>query len=84
MTYENFLKITLMQEVLDEQINTLDNENKVLTDKLSSLKSSSYSAKGMLDDSKLSRNQLMIGNVFLFVIVTGVGYIYYKKTTGNA
>lgn len=71
-------------EDLDSQINALDDENKVLKDKAISLRSSSYSAKGMLDDSKLSRNQLMVGNVFLFVIVTGVGYIYYKKTTGNA
>jgi hypothetical protein len=69
--------------VLDEQINTLDNENKVLTDKLSSLKSSSYSAKGMLDDSKISRNQLLLGNICLFLIVSSVGYIYYKKRNGN-
>ena len=70
--------------ILDEQINTLDNENKVLTDKLSSLKSSSYSAKGMLDDSKISRNQLLLGNICLFLIVSSVGYIYYKKRNGNA
>lgn len=69
--------------LLDEKINSFDDQNKVLKDKLIDLKSSSFSSKGMLDDSKLSRNQLLLGNILLFFIVSSVGYTYYKKNTGN-
>ena len=81
---KNSEEVLIKIKKLDDQIDALDNENKVLKDKLFSLKSSSYSAAGMLDDSKLSRNQLLLGNIFLFIIVSSVGYIYYKKTTGNS
>ena len=81
---KNSQEVIMNIKMLDSQIDELDIEHKVLKDKLFNLKSSSYSAAGMLDDSKLTRNQLLLGNIFLFIIVSSVGYIYYKKNTGNS
>ena len=76
---QNNQKIIKDMNQIDEKINKLDDENKILKAHLSSLKGSSYSAEGMLDDSKITRNQILVGNIFLFIIVAGGGFIYYKK-----
>ena len=60
-------------------INVLDAANKNLTGQLASMSSSTQSAEGMLDDSQITRNQMLYGNIFLFGIMVGGGYIYYKK-----
>ena len=69
---------------LDTKINDLDIEIKTLKDQLDSLKGSSYSAEGMLDDSKLTRNQLLISNIILFLLISIFGTIYYKRFVKNA
>jgi len=69
---------------IDEQINKLDDENKNLKTQLASLKGSSYSAEGMLDDSKITRNQILVGNIFLCIIVAGGGFMYYKNFVAAA
>jgi hypothetical protein len=64
---------------VDDKINVLDAANKNLTGQLASMSSSTQSAEGMLDDSQITRNQMLYGNIFLFGIMVGGGYIYYKK-----
>jgi hypothetical protein len=64
---------------LDAQVNELDAQNAELQTKVSELSSSGRSAEGMLDDSQLTRNQMFYGNVVLFLIMVGGGYLYYKK-----
>jgi len=65
---------------IDASMNSLETENSINQSKLNSLIASDNSAAGILDDTKLSRNQLMIGNVLLFLIMAGGGYFYYKKS----
>ena len=64
---------------VDDQINTLDNENKMMRNKLEEMANSSHSAEGMLDDTQITRNQLFYGNIILFSIMAAGGYTYYKK-----
>ena len=73
-------KIIKDMNEIDDKINKLDDENKILKTQLDSIKGSSYSAEGMLDDSKITRNQILVGNIILFIIVAGGGFVYYKKT----
>ena len=51
----------------------------MLTTRIQSLKASGYSAEGLLNDTQLTRNQLYFGNIFLFLVMSGTGYLYYKK-----
>ena len=64
---------------LDSNIRTTDNKNKELHDKLIDLKGSTYSAEGLFDDAQISRNQILFGNVVLFLAISAGGYIGYKK-----
>ena len=64
---------------VDDQINVLDAENKQLSIELDELASSSHSSEGLLDDSQITRNQMLYGNIVLFVIMAAGGFIYYKK-----
>ena len=73
---ENIEKII---EITDKKINTLEAQNKVLSAQLENLKSSSYSAEGLFDDTKLTRNELLISNFILFGVMCGGGFLYYKN-----
>jgi hypothetical protein len=64
---------------VDDQINILDKENKSLNLQIQELITSSHSARGMLDDSQITRNQIFYGNIILFLIMAAGGYTYYKK-----
>ena len=64
---------------IDDQVNILDQQNAILKNQVNELNNSGRSAEGMLDDSKITRNQILIGNIFLFIIVAGGGFVYYKK-----
>jgi len=67
--------------VVDDQINVLDTQNAALRGRLNDTINSSRSAEGMLDDSQLTRNQLLYGNVALFIFMCAMatgGYVYYK------
>ena len=64
---------------VDAQINVMDVENKTLKTKLNEITSSSRSTEGMLDDSQLTRNQLLYGNVLLLLVMSMGGFIYYKN-----
>ena len=68
---------------IDEKINEMEEKNKTLKAKLDSIKASSDSATGMLDDTQLTRNQLFVGNIFLFILLIGGGYVFYKKTNSE-
>jgi hypothetical protein len=69
---------------LDVTIRAIDIKNKKLLDKLNDLQSSTYSAEGLFDDAQLSRNQLLFGNVVLFLAISAGGYIGYKKIIQQA
>jgi hypothetical protein len=69
---------------LDTTIRNSDIKNKELLDKLNDLQSSTYSAEGLFDDAQLSRNQLLFGNVVLFLAISAGGYIGYKKIIQQA
>ena len=64
---------------LDSDIRASDNKNKELQHELNDLKGSTYSAEGLFDDAQISRNQLLFGNVVLFLAISAGGYIGYKK-----
>ena len=64
---------------LDSTIRSSDIKNKELLDKLNDLQSSTYSAEGLFDDAQLTRNQILFGNVVLFLAISAGGYISYKK-----
>ena len=64
---------------LDSDIRASDNKNKELHDKLIDLKGSTYSAEGLFDDAQISRNQILFGNVVLFLAISAGGDIGYKK-----
>lgn len=68
---------------VDDQINVLDAENKRLSIELDELASSSHSSEGMLDDSQLTRNQMVYGNIVLFIIMAAGGFMYYKKVVNK-
>jgi hypothetical protein len=68
---------------VDDQINVLDAENRQLSIELDELASSSHSSEGLLDDSQITRNQMLYGNIVLFVIIAAGGFIYYKKVTNK-
>jgi hypothetical protein len=74
--------ITYVNSV-DDKINVLDAENKLLTTQLGEMANSSYSAEGLLDDSQITRNQMFYGNIVLFVIMATGGYMYYQKVINN-
>jgi len=65
--------------LIDDKINSLDKENSDLTKQLAEMSNSSYSAEGMLDDTQITRNQILYGNVILFIIMATGGYMYYKN-----
>jgi hypothetical protein len=82
--YKNeVMKITenIQNDIMDgnDEINALEEQNKVLRLHYDSLKSSSYSAEGLFDDAQISRNQLLVSNIILFCIIAGGGFMYYKK-----
>ena len=82
--YKNLIMQTsnnLLKNVnnIDNQINELDAENKMITSKLNEMANSSQSAEGMLDDTQITRNQIFYGNIILFIIMVSGGYFYYKK-----
>ena len=60
---------------LDSSIQSVDNNNKELLARLSELKGSSYSAEGLFDDAQLTRNQILFGNVVLFIVISVGGYV---------
>ena len=64
---------------IDAQIEYLNTQIKLTKGKLDDLKNSGYSAEGMLDDTKLTRNQVFFGNVVIFLILAGSCYMIYKK-----
>jgi hypothetical protein len=68
---------------LDKQVNDLDGKIKIVQDKIDDLKNSGYSAEGMLDDTKLTRNQIAFGNIVLAGILIASGYMLYKKGFGK-
>ena len=72
-------KIDKVIEITDKKINTLEAQNKVLSAQLANLKSSSHSAEGLFDDTKITRNQLLISNFILFGVMCGGGFLYYKN-----
>jgi hypothetical protein len=63
----------------DVQINSMENQSKVLKIQLTNLKDSSKSAEGLFDDAQITRNQLLTSNFVLFGIMVGGGYMYYKS-----
>jgi len=66
---------------LDSSIRSTENKTKELLMKLNDLKSSSYSAEGLFDDAQLTRNQILIGNIVLFIVISVLGYIAYLNIT---
>ena len=64
---------------LDEKVEEVDNLNKKLKTRLDELKSSSYSAEGLFDDAQISRNELLYGNIFLFLVILVGGIRAYKS-----
>ena len=64
---------------IDDEINVLDTENLELKRKINEMASSSQSAEGMLDDRQITRNQVLMGNIILFIIMATGGFLYYKK-----
>ena len=64
---------------VDDKINVIDAENKSLTKQINDMASSTHSAEGLLDDSQMTRNQVMVGNMLLLVIIGTGGLMYYKK-----
>ena len=77
---------TLLDTVknIDTNIDILETENKELKGQIDELANSARSAEGMLDDSQITRNQVFYGNIILFLILAGGGYIYYKKKIAGA
>ena len=63
------------------RIRSTENKTKELLMKLNDLKSSSYSAEGLFDDAQLTRNQILIGNIVLFIVISVLGYIAYLNIT---
>ena len=70
--------LKIMNDV-DNQVNILDQENAILRAQVNELTNSGRSAEGMLDDSQITRNQMLYGNIILFIIMASGGYLYYKK-----
>ena len=68
---------------IDNKINEMEEKNKIIQAKLDSIKASSDSAMGLLDDTQLTRNQLFVGNILLFILLIGGGYVFYKKTNNT-
>jgi len=64
---------------LDNNIRSIDTKNKELMTKLKDLKGSTYSAEGLFDDAQLTRNQVLVGNVILFLTISAGGYIGYTR-----
>jgi len=67
---------------VNEQIAATEKENKMLTEKLASLRNSNDASYGMLQDTKLLYNQLLTGNWVLFVVLVGVIY-KYRSSSGS-
>jgi hypothetical protein len=63
---------------LDNNIRSTDTKNKELMTRLNDLKGSSYSAEGLFDDAQLTRNQILVGNIILFITISAGGYIGYN------
>jgi hypothetical protein len=74
--------LTYIKEI-DAIISIMDEENGGLIKTLKELKSSSHSAEGLFDDTQISRNELLYGNIFLFIIIVVGGFSVYKKLGGN-
>ncbi len=68
---------------IDDKINKMDEKNKIIQAKLNSIKASSDSATGMLDDTQLTRNQVFVGDIFLCILIIVGGYVFYKKTNNT-
>jgi hypothetical protein len=64
---------------IDDKINVLDADNLELKRKINEMANSSQSAEGMLDDRQITRNQVLMGNIILFIIMATGGFFYYKK-----
>ena len=69
---------------LDVKINEYEEKNKNIRTKLSAIKASSNSAVGMLDDTQLTRNQLYVGDIILFLLTVMGGYVLYKINTNSS
>jgi hypothetical protein len=63
----------------NDAITALEAQNIILGVEYANLKSSSHSAKGLFDDAKISRNELLVSNIILLSIMVGCGYGYYKS-----
>ena len=63
---------------LDSKILKLDSETNKLNNKLKELKGSSHSAEGLFDDAQITRNELLVGNIFLFIVISVGGFFGYK------
>jgi hypothetical protein len=68
---------------IDDKINEMEEKNKTIQKKLDSIKASGDSATGLLDDTQLTRNQIFVGNILLFLLLIGGGYVFYKKTNNT-
>jgi len=64
---------------MDAIISIMDKENAELLRTLNELKSSSHSAEGLFDDTQITRNELLYGNIFFFIIIAVAGFVAYKK-----
>lgn len=64
---------------INEQINKLEKQNRVLRARLVALTNSNDAGEGMLIDTKLLHNQQYIGNWILFGVLLTSGVLYYRK-----
>jgi hypothetical protein len=77
-------KMSAFGKNIETQMKQLDADSGILKDSLNSLKGSDGSAAGLLDDTQLTRNQMVFGNVILALCMLIGGYIYYTKNKSNA
>ena len=66
--------------LIDTEITRLEEDNKQIQKRLDELINTDNSAEGILDDTKMTRNQIFFGNIVLFATIVGGGYLYFKKT----
>jgi len=66
-------------KVIDDKIFLLDEENKKLQAEFDILNNSDNAAYGRLTDSRTLYNQQLLGNWLLFLSLTSVTYMIYKR-----
>jgi len=64
---------------VNNKITTLENDQKKLKQKLSSLKGRKEGAQAMYIDSKFIYHQYYLGNWLLVISILGMGFMYKKK-----